>query len=61
MPLDLGQVMGEVGRKAIEPRIAAELGEAGQRLSLEWKALRLLVGDHLQPMFDAAQKRVGQA
>ena len=61
MPLDLGQVVGEVGHKAIEPRITAELGEVGQRLSLEWKALGLLIDDHLQPMFDAAEKRVSQA
>ena len=61
VPLDLGQVMGEVGHKAIEPRITAELGEVGQRLSLEWKALGLLIGDHLQSMFDAAEKRVSQA
>ena len=59
MPLDLGQVMGEVGGETLEPRVAAEFGEARKRLSLEWKALRLLVGDHLQPMFDAAQERIG--
>ena len=61
MTLDLGQAMSEILHKAIDPRIAAELGEARQRLSLEWKALRLLVGDHLQPMFDAAEKRVSRA
>ena len=61
MPLDLGQVMGEVGGETVEPRIAAELGEARKRLALEWKALRLLVSDHLQPMFDAAQERIGQS
>ena len=55
VPLDLRQVMGEVAGKTVEPRIAAELGEARQRLSLEWKALRLLVGDHLQPMLDATE------
>ena len=53
--------MGEVSDKAIESPITTELGEARQRLSLEWKALRLLVGDHLQSMFDAAEKRISQA
>jgi hypothetical protein len=59
--LDLGQVMREILHKAVDPRITAELGEARQRLSLEWKALRLLIGDHLEPMFDTAEKRVSRA
>ena len=59
MPLDPGHVMGEVGGESVEPRIAAEFGEARKRRALERKALRLLVGDHLQPMFDAAQERIG--
>ena len=59
MPLDLRQVMREIGGESVELRISAELGEARQRLSLEGKALRLLVGDHLQPMLDTAQIRIG--
>ena len=50
--------MRSVG-KAIEPRITAELGEPRQRLSLEWKTLRLLVRDHLQPMLDATKVGIG--
>ena len=56
--LDPGQVMGEIAGEALEPRIAAEFGEARKRCALERKALRLLVGDHLEAMFDAAQKDV---
>ena len=44
---------------ASTPRIAAELSEARQRLGLERQTLRLLVGDHLQAMFDAAEVCVG--
>ena len=61
MLLDLGQVMGEVCGESVEPRIAAEFGEARERRALERKALRLLVGDHLQAMFDAPQERIGLA
>jgi hypothetical protein len=51
--------MGEVAGETLEPRVAAELGEARERFSLERKALGLLVGDHLQPMFDATQVCIG--
>src|SRR6476619_5155288 len=51
--------MGEVAGKTDEPRIAAKLGETCQRLSFEWKTLRLLVGDHLQPMLDATEISIG--
>ena len=61
MLLDLGQVMGEVCGESVEPRVAAEFGEAGERGALERKPLGLLVGDHLQAMFDAAQERIGFA
>ncbi len=47
--------------KAIEPGVAAEFGEARKRRALERKALRLLVGDHLQAMFDSPQERIGLA
>ncbi len=59
MPLDPGHVMDEVGGESVEPRVAAEFGEARKRRAFERKALRLLVSDHLQPMFDTAQERVG--
>ena len=45
--------------KAVEPRIAAELGETGERRGLERQALRLFVGDHLPPMLKPAQENVG--
>ncbi len=61
MPLDPSHVMGEVGGETVKPRIATEFGEAGKRRALEWKALRLLVGDHLQPMFDTTQECISEA
>ena len=53
--------MGEVPGETLEARIAAELGEAGERRPLERKPLRLLVVDHLQAVFDAAQEDIGLA
>ena len=58
---DPRQVAGQVLREGFEPPIAAEFGEARERRALEGQALRLLVGDHLQPVLDAAQKEVGLA
>ena len=57
--LDPLQMAGQLAGKAIEPRVAAELGEARQRRGLERQALRLFVGDHLQPVFEPAQEDVG--
>ena len=59
--LDPRQVAGQVLGEGFEPPIAAEFGEARERRALEGQALRLLVGDHLQPVLDAAQKEVGLA
>ena len=61
MALDARQVMGEVPGEGFEPRIAAEFGEALKRRAFERKALGLFVGDHLQAMFDPAQKHVSLA
>ena len=46
-------------REAVEPRVAAEVGEAGERRALDRQALGLLVGDHLQPVLEPAQEEVG--
>ena len=59
MPLDPRHVMGDVGGESAESGVTAEFCEARKRRALERKALRLLVGDHLQPMFDAPQERIG--
>jgi hypothetical protein len=39
VPLDLGQVMGEVGGESLELCITGEPGEARERLALEREAL----------------------
>ncbi len=59
MPLDPRHVMGDVGGESVKPGVTAEFCEAGERLLLEWQALRLLVSNHLQPMLDTAQERIG--
>ena len=59
MFLDAAQMTRHLGREPVEARIAAEFGEARERAGFERQALRLLVGDHLQAVLDAAQERVG--
>ena len=61
MPLDPRQMQGQLPGEGFEPRVAAKLGEAREFGALERQALRLLVGDHLQPVLDAAQKDIGLA
>ena len=61
VPLDARQMEGEVFREELEPRVAAELGETRELRPLERQPLRLLIGDHLQPVLDAAQEEVGAA
>ena len=60
MRLDLGQVEGQVAGEGLEPRVAAEPGEARKLGALERQALRLLVGDHLQPVLDRAEEEIGR-
>ena len=59
--LDPGQMTGQVLHETVEPRVAAELGEAGQRRLLERQPLGLLVLNHLQPVLDPAQEHVRPA
>ena len=59
VPLDPAQMIGHRRRERLEPGVAAEGGEARQRVGLERQALGLLVVDHLQAMLDAAQERIG--
>ena len=58
MALDPLQMAGQLAGETLEPRVAAEFGEARQRRGLERQALRLLVGDHLQAMLEPAQEDV---
>ena len=59
--LDPGQMAGHVLHETVEPRVAAELGEAGERRLLERQPLGLLVLNHLQPVLDPAQEHVRPA
>src|SRR5208337_5586318 len=61
VPLDARQMEGQLFDESLEPRIAAKLGEPRELGPLEGKPLRLLVGDHLQPVLDAAQEDIGSA
>ena len=61
MALDSRQMVGQVLGEGLEPRVAAELGEARELRALERQPLRLLVGDHLQAVLDAAQEEIGLA
>ena len=54
-------MVGEVLGEGLQPPVAAELGETRERRSLERQPLRLLVGDHLQPMLDTTQDHIGLA
>ncbi len=59
MFLDRAQVLGQIAREARQSGVAAEFGEAGERLVLDGQPLRLLVGLHLQAMLDGAQEDIG--
>ena len=59
MRLDPAQMRDDIGAELLEAGIAAEFGEAREFGCIERQALRLFVGDHLQTMFDAAEKFIG--
>ena len=61
MALDPRQVENQFPGEGLDPRIAAEFSEPRQLRRLERQALRLLVGDHLQPVLHAAQEDIGPA
>ena len=48
-------------RKCVDVRVAAEQGEAREPRRIVGNLVRLLVGHHLQPVLDAAQKDIGFA
>ena len=50
------QVLGEGGAAVI----AEEAGEALHRLDIVGQRMGLLVGDHLQPVFDPPQELIGR-
>src|SRR2546430_17719672 len=53
-----------VGHIAVKPgfvRVSAKICEASKRHLILRKALRLLIGDHLQPVLNFAQKEIGPA
>ena len=51
--------MDKVAGEGVEPRIAAEHGEALKLGPIERQTLRLFIRLHLQPVFDAAQEEIG--
>src|SRR5580704_7965561 len=61
MMRDEPQAMRNIAAKAACPRIAAKSGEALEDILILWQTLRLLICDHLQPVFDFAQEKIGRA
>ena len=59
MFLDALEMTGEFRGKVRGLPIAAKAREAGELLGIGRQTLRLLVGDHLQPVLDVAQIEIG--
>ena len=53
--------MRDIAAKTAFPRVTAKPGEAPKDFWILRQTLRLLVGDHLQPVFDFAQEEIGRA
>ena len=59
MSLDRFEFFGQLDRQLLGGRITSEAREGLQRRCIRWQLVRLLVGDHLHPVLEAAQIAIG--
>ena len=57
--LDPGEMEGQIPGEGLETPVSAKARETRQFHTLEGQALRLFIGDHLQPVLNLAQEEIG--